>query len=101
MPYIFLNLLQTPDYLSFQYLPEDIKMKASKKLQRYLVTSKYCAVDSSHKHTVVSIIRLLKNSTYDKDKLSTMKRFNEQLDKNRKTKLEQILPEIYECVQNL
>jgi pyruvate-formate lyase-activating enzyme len=101
MPYIFLNLLQTPDYLSFQYLPEDIKMQASKKLQRYVVTSKYCAADSSHKHTVMSIIRLLKNSTYDRDKLSTMKRFNEQLDKNRKTKLEQILPEIYECVQNL
>tara|TARA_Y100001937_G_scaffold22735_1_gene32557 strand:+ start:2727 stop:3908 length:1182 start_codon:yes stop_codon:yes gene_type:complete len=101
MPYIFLNLLQTPDYLSFQYLPADVKMKASKKLQRYLVTSKYCTVDSSHADTVKSIIRLLKNSTHDTNKLSTMKRFNKELDKNRKTKLEHILPEIHECIQNL
>tara|TARA_B100000214_G_scaffold375397_1_gene361542 strand:+ start:2308 stop:3489 length:1182 start_codon:yes stop_codon:yes gene_type:complete len=101
MPYIFLNLLQTPDFLSFQYLPKDIKHEASKRLQRYLIRSKYCKADESHNNTIQSIIKLLKNSQHDLNKLSTMKRFNDQLDLTRQTKLEQILPEIHECIQNL
>ncbi len=101
MPYIFLNLLQTPDFLSFQYLPTNVKARASKKLERYLVQSKYCKVDNSHRNTVQSIIRLLKNSKHDTIKLSTMKRFNSELDKTRQTKLEHILPEIHECIQSL
>lgn len=101
MPFIFLNLLQTPDFLSFQYLPNSIKNVASKKLQKYLVTSQYCKVDKQHHNVIVNIINLLKNSTYDPSKLIKMKRFNDTLDITRNTQLQTVAPEIYECIQNL
>lgn len=101
MPFIFLNLLQTPDFLSFQYLPDSIKHVASKRLQKYLIRSKYSQKDKQHYDVIVNIINLLKNSTYDPSKLIKMKRFNDTLDITRNTQLQTVAPEIYECIQNL
>ena len=97
-PFIILNLLQTPDFMSIQYLPTNIKNKAISKLEQYKQVSKYYHYDKQFKESINSIIKILQNNKQNKSMLSKFKRFNDMLDSKRNTTLKEIIPEIHQCL---
>ena len=95
IPFINLNLLQTPNYLGIQHLSKNLKLEAIKKLEHYSKTSNYIKQDKAHSENIHSIITYLKKPVNnEKQGLIKFKKFNDMLDQKRKVQLADYVPNL-------
>jgi len=95
IPFINLNLLQTPNYLGIQHLSKNLKLEAIKKLEHYSKTSNYIKQDKAHSENIYSIITYLKKPVNnEKQGLIKFKKFNDMLDQKRKVQLADYVPNL-------
>jgi hypothetical protein len=83
-------------------LPKDIRDEAIKRLQDWLVTSKYFAEDERNLATVQGIIRALGDDEVNDDaekQMQLFKEYTELLDKKRNQSLKESAPDLYRMLK--
>ena len=91
-----------PKCLDMRNLPKDIRDEAIKRLQDWLVTSKYFAEDERNLATVQGIIRALGDDEVNDDaekQMQLFKEYTELLDKKRNQSLKESAPDLYRMLK--